>query len=111
MTTALSTPAVVLTEAAKVSLSSTQRNLIAQLEEFYAEATLAQSQLESLDLSVRTADESLRLTKLRYTAGEATVLEVVDAQNSLTQAELARTDGATRYQLSLANLQLLTGTI
>jgi outer membrane protein TolC len=51
------------------------------------------------------------LTRLRYTAGEATVLEVVDAENSLTTAELAREDGMTRYQLSLANLQLLTGTI
>lgn len=103
--------AEILRDAAKVSLSSTQRTLIAQLDEFYAEAAIAQQQLDSLDLSVRTADESLRLTRMRYTAGEATVLEVVDAQNSLTLAELARADGATRYQLSLANLQLLTGTI
>ncbi len=103
--------AEILRDAAKVSLTSAQRTLIAQLDEFYAEAAVAQQQLESLDLSVRTADESLRLTRLRYTAGEASVLEVVDAQNSLTQAELARADGATRYQLSLANLQLLTGTI
>ena len=103
--------AEILRDAAKVSLSATQRTLIAQLDEFYAEAAVAQQQLDSLDLSVRTADESLRLTRMRYTAGEATVLEVVDAQNSLTQAELARADGATRYQLSLANLQLLTGTI
>jgi outer membrane protein TolC len=39
------------------------------------------------------------------------VLEVVDAENSLTTAELAREDGLVRYQISLANLQLLTGTI
>ena len=103
--------AQILRDAAKVSLSSTQRTLIAQLDEFYAEAAVAQQQLDSLDLSVRTAAESLRLTRLRYTDGEATVLEVVDAQDSLTTAELARADGATRYQLSLANLQLLTGTI
>ncbi len=103
--------AQILRDAAKVSLTSAQRTLIAQLEQFYAEAALAQQQLDSLDLSVRTAEESLRLTRLRYTAGESNVLEVVDAQNSLTQAELARADGITRYQLSLANLQLLTGTI
>ena len=102
--------AEILRDAAKVSLSATQRTLIAQLDEFYAEAAVARQQLDSLDLSVRTADESLRLTRMRYTAGDATVLEVVDAQNSLTLAELARADGATRYQLSLANLQLLTGT-
>jgi hypothetical protein len=35
----------------------------------------------------------------------------VDAENSLTAAELAREDGIVRYQTALENLQLLTGTI
>jgi hypothetical protein len=39
------------------------------------------------------------------------VLEVVDAENSLTAAEIAREDGTVRYQLALTNLQLLTGAI
>lgn len=101
----------ILRDAARVALTSTQRQLVARLDEFYTEAATARNQLESLDLSVRTATESLRLTRLRYTAGEATVLEVVDAENSLTAAELAREDGTARYQMSLANLQMLTGTI
>jgi outer membrane protein TolC len=97
--------------AVRVALTATQRRLIANLEEFYAEATAAHDQLASLDLSAQTAAESLRLTKLRYTGGEATVLEVVDAQNALTLAEDAREDGAVRYQIALANLQTLTGTL
>jgi outer membrane protein len=84
---------------------------VAQLDEFYAEAGTSRDSLQSLEQSVLTAGESLRLTRLRYTAGEATVLEVVDAQNSLTTAEIAREDGTVRYQLALVNLQLLTGTI
>lgn len=98
-------------DTARIILTNTQRRLVAQLEEFYAEATIAHDQLKSLSDSVATATESLRLTRLRYSAGEATVLEVVDAQNSLTTAELAREDGTVRYQTALANLQLLTGTI
>ena len=98
-------------DAAKVALTAAQRRLLVNLEEFYAEAVGAYNQFASLQLSADTARESLRLTRLRYTAGEATVLEVVDAQNSLTTAELAAEDGAVRYQLALANLQLLTGTI
>ena len=98
-------------DVAKVVLSATQRRLIAQLEESYTEAETAQNQLDSLDLSVKTAEESLKLTRLRYTAGEATVLEVVDAQTSLTSSEIAREDGTIRYQAAVANLQLLTGTI
>ena len=101
----------ILKDAAKTVITSAQRTLIAQVEEFYGEASLAEHQQASLRLSVDTARESLRLTRLRYSAGESTVLEVVDAQNSLTTAELAFTDGTVRYQLALANLQLLTGAI
>ena len=101
----------ILRDAAHTALTATQRRLVAQLDESYAEAGTSRDQLQSLDQSVQTATESLRLTRLRYTAGEATVLEVVDAQNSLTAAEIAREDGTIRYQLALTNLQLLTGAI
>jgi outer membrane protein TolC len=48
---------------------------------------------------------------MRYRAGEATVLEVVDAQNSASLAESARADGIVRYRVALANLQTLTGSL
>jgi outer membrane protein TolC len=98
-------------EVSRIALSATQRHLIAALNEAYAEAAEAQRQAASLDLSAQTAAESLRLTKMRYTAGEATVLEVVDAQAALATAENAREDGLVRYETALANLQTLTGTL
>jgi outer membrane protein TolC len=98
-------------DVAKVTLTAAQRKLIATLEEAYAEATASQAQLDLLDLSVRTAAESLRLTKLRYSAGEATALEVVDAQGAYLSAGTAREDGAVRYRTALAELQLLSGTL
>jgi outer membrane protein TolC len=98
-------------DAAKVTLSATQRQLIARLDEAYSEAATAREQLDSLDLSASTAAESLRLTKLRYTGGEATVLEVVDAQNAYVAAENAREDGRVRYEAAKADLQTLTGTM
>ena len=55
------------------------------------------------------AAESLRLTNLRYTAGEATALEVVDAQNTLVQARNGFDDAGTRYRVALADLQTVTG--
>ncbi len=96
-------------DEAKVVLTATQRRLIAQLEESYAEAEAARAQLSSLDASATTAAESLRLAKLRYTGGEATVLEVVDAQAAFITAENAREDGRVRYETALAQLQTLTG--
>jgi outer membrane protein TolC len=96
-------------KAAQVALTSTQRQLVAQLEEYYNEARVANEQLASFDASDATANDSLRLTKLRYSAGEATALEVVDAQNALALAEGARAEGTVRYRVALANLQTLTG--
>ncbi|WP_260472639.1 TolC family protein [Edaphobacter aggregans] len=98
-------------DAARVALTATQKRLIVALDTFYAEAVSVRTQLASLDASVQTAAESLRLTRLRYTGGEATVLEVVDAENALTGSEIAREDGLVRYQAALANLQTLTGTL
>jgi len=94
---------------ARAELTITQRRLIASLDELYKEASVSQTQMTLLDQSVQTATQSLRLTNLRYAAGEGTVLEVVDAQNSLVGAESSRADGAVRYYVALANLQTLTG--
>jgi outer membrane protein TolC len=98
-------------DAAKVALTAAQKHLIARLDEAYSEAQAARDQLASLDASADTAAESLHLTKLRYQGGEATVLEVVDAQNAYVTAENAREDGRVRYQTALADLQTLTGTM
>ncbi len=96
-------------DAARVALTATERRLIARLDEAYSEAATSFAQLASLDLSVATAEESLHLTKLRYTGGEATVLEVVDAQSAYVTAQDAREDGRVRYEAARADLESLTG--
>lgn len=98
-------------DAARIALTATQRRLIARLDEAYSEAATALDQLASLDASVATAAESLRLTRLRYTEGEATVLEVVDAESAYVSGENAREDGRVRYQTARADLESLTGTM
>src|SRR6266496_4492682 len=96
-------------DQAKVELSFTQRKLVADLKSLYGEAQTARSELESLRLSADLAAESQRLTTLRYQASEATVLEVVDSQNTLTTAQNALGDGQVRFRVAVANLQTLTG--
>ncbi len=94
---------------AKVELSFAQRKMAADLKTLYAESQTARSELESLRQSADLAAESLRLTTLRYQAGEASVLEVVDAQNTLTLSQNALGDGQVRFRVAVANLQTLTG--
>lgn len=94
---------------AKVELNAAQRQALANLEAFYSEAETARGQLDLLRSSADLAAESLRLTTLRYRAGEAVALEVVDAQNTLSQARLNYRAGQARYHIAIANLQTLTG--
>ena len=96
-------------DQARVELTSAQRQLLSHLREFYGEAETARSEMESLASSAELAADSMRLTTLRYQAGESTVLEVVDAQNTLTVARNAYDDGQARFRVAVANLQTLTG--
>ncbi|HEU4415797.1 MAG TPA: TolC family protein, partial [Candidatus Angelobacter sp.] len=96
---------------AERELSLAQRKLQADMRELYAEAQAAREELELLKSSADLAAESLRLTTLRYQGGESTVLEVVDAQNTLTAARNAFDDGVVRARTALAGLQTLTGTM
>jgi outer membrane protein TolC len=94
---------------AQVELNAAQRQALADLQAFYSEASTAKNQIEILKRSADLAQESLRLTTLRYQAGEASALEVVDAQNALVVARNNYDDGEVRYRLAVANLQTLTG--
>ena len=101
--------ASLLREQAQVELTFAQRQLLARLHTLYDEARAARSELDSLSQSAELGAESLRLTTLRYQSGEATVLEVVDAQNTATLTRNAFSDGQARFRVALANLQTLTG--
>jgi outer membrane protein TolC len=94
---------------AQFDLTVAERQLQVNIQSFYLEAQAARAQLDSLRSSLDLSDESLRLTVLRYQAGEATALEVVDAQTTLAQARNAYVDGLARYRVALAELETLTG--
>jgi len=96
-------------DLAKKDLSLAQRTLLSEMESFYVEAQAAGAEIASLRDSLALAEENLRLTRLRYTAGESTAQEVVDAQVALVGARGAVDDGLARHRLAIANLQTLTG--
>ena len=98
-------------EQSKLELSYSQRKLLAEMRSLYSEAETALDELAGLQRSAQLAADSLRLTLLRYKDGEATVLEVVDAQTTFATANAGYQDGAVRYRVALANLQTLTGVL
>ena len=98
-------------DQAKLELSYAQRQLLREMRSLYSEAETALNELAGLERASELSAESLRLTTLRYKNGEATVLEVVDAQTSFAAAHANYQDGALRYRVALASLQTLTGVL
>jgi outer membrane protein len=96
-------------QQARVQLSQTQRQVLSNLYAFYNEAMVARDAVDRLRRAADLAAESLRLIGLRYQAGESTILEVVDAQNTLTQARNAYDDAQNRYRVAVAQLQTISG--
>ena len=94
---------------AQTGVSHAQRQLLANLYALYNEAVAARAAVDNVRHVADLAAESLRLTNLRYEAGESSALEVVDAQNTLVQARNAYDDAGNRYRVALASLQTITG--
>ncbi len=93
----------------ELDLTTAQKQLQADLASAYQDAQTAVAQIQSLRSSADLSAESLRLTLLRYQAGEATALEVSDAQTTSSLARNAYDDGLVRYRVAFATLQTLTG--
>ena len=83
--------------------------MLGNVYSMYNEALTARTIADRLQHTAELAAESLRLTTLRYEAGESTALEVVDAQNTLVAARDAADDARTRYRVAIADLQTVTG--
>jgi outer membrane protein TolC len=96
-------------QQARVQLSQTQRQVMGNLYAYYNEAAVARNAVDRLRRAADLSAESLRLITLRYQAGESTVLEVVDAQNTFIQASNAYDDSQNRYRVAIATLQTLSG--
>jgi outer membrane protein TolC len=96
-------------EQARAQLSETQRQNLANLYAYYNDASVSRSSVNTARQQANDAAESLRLTVLRYQAGESTAQEVVDAENTLTQARTNYSNIELHYRVALATLQTLTG--
>ncbi len=94
---------------ARADLTQTQREALSNFYSSYNEAEAARAEVDLLRQAADEAADSLRLTTLRYQAGEAIAQEVVDAQNALISARNSLDDGEARYRVAVATLQTITG--
>jgi outer membrane protein TolC len=96
-------------DEARIQLNQAQRQLLNNLYSSYNEALTTQDAVSVTRRTAELAAESLRLINLRYQAGETPALDVVSAENTLTQARNAYADAEIRYRVAIATLQTITG--
>jgi len=81
-------------------------------QQFYSartQATTAAIRIQAIRASIPDAERNLQLSIARYSAGEAQIVEVTDAQSTLSAQRTALAQALFDYQVALAKLRQVTG--
>lgn len=97
-------------DVARAVREDLERGARRDVTEGYVSHQVAIRTLEIATTAVAVADEVLRVQQARYQAGASTVLELLDAQTQLAQAESDLVQARYRVRLSRAGLEAMLGT-
>lgn len=86
-----------------------ERGARADVTESYEAYTTARASVELSSTAVLVAQENYRVQESRYRAGAATILDLLDAQVGLTQAEADLVQARYGTRLALAGLEAMLG--
>jgi outer membrane protein TolC len=103
------TQAEVASNVATVTAVDTRRLVRASVVQLLGNLHVAERNIELAGESVGFATENLRVFRLRYNAGIATILDVLTAQTSLVQAQLSLVSARFTYRSTRAALEALLG--
>lgn len=92
-------------ELAENSFTDTRNQIRFQVEQAYYNLLANRESIETATLAVTTAEEALRLARLRFQAGIETQTDVLLAQTDLTQAEVNLLRAILDYNRAVAALR------
>lgn len=104
---------VAQTKLAQQTLAWSREDAEAELKvlvsELYATLQRTRDDIRVLDSTITLSEELLRMRRAAFTEGMATSTELIDAENALATARLARLTAQYAYQVAMANLQAVCG--
>lgn len=86
-----------------------EKQVTAEVEQSISDLQASADKLKAVELQVRLAETALEQAKIRYEAGVITNLDLLDSENSLSQAKLMQLEAAYNYSLSKYALKKATG--
>jgi multidrug efflux system outer membrane protein len=97
------------THQAQVARDQAARGERVDLATAVSSARSAARRSEGLAASLSDAERNVAISQARYTAGEADLLEVTEAQQTLGDTRYASNTALAEYQSALGHLRLLAG--
>ena len=95
--------------SAKVNLADSVQQVELEVQKAYAQAKVSREVIESQTKVVEQADEALRLSKERLSAGAGTQLDVLNSRVALTKARTTQKQALSDYNVALAEYDRATG--
>src|SRR5262245_50113823 len=96
-------------DAAGAAIRDVRERLETQVARAWNELETARQTFLLLESSIASAEENVRLQNLSFREGQATSLDVIDAQLGLARAQIDRSQSAYLFDLALARLLELSG--
>lgn len=91
------------------SREEAEADLKVLVSELYATLQRTRDDIRVLDSTITLSEELLRMRRAAFAEGMATSTELIDAENALATAHLARLTAQYAYQVAWANLQAVCG--
>ncbi len=94
---------------AEATLADQRRQISAQLTQNFASLANAQEAIEVAKVSVQASEENLRVGEQRYRLGVSTIVELLQAQESLTRALVSEIQARFTYLRTKAQIESIVG--
>ncbi len=98
-----------LVDTARADYESLELQVRLEVEQAYITVVEAAERIGATEKAIEAARENLRLAQGRYDAGVGTILDLTDAQLSLSNAEADNVTALTDYRVGLAVLDRVVG--
>ena len=98
-----------MSKSAQANQSVVERMVTLDVQQALEGVRSARDKVETSNVQVQQASDAVQRARVQYEAGAATNLDLLDAETSLAQAQLAQLSAAYQYTLSRNSLDRATG--
>ncbi len=98
-----------MSRSAQASQSVVERTVTLEVQQALEGVRSARDKVETSNVQVQQALDAVRNARVQYEAGAATNLDLLDAETSVAQAQLAQLSAVYQYTLSRYSLDRATG--